>query len=197
MAEPLACPFCRRQFGVGEVDACPDCGLPLEPTSALAPLADGRDGAPILAEDPDAAPLPWGYLGRGRGALLGCTLAGLALCFAPWLVETAPEIRTLSGLEFARLLGWMWAPPIAWLIMLAVVATRRSIYHMRGARLAVLLLAALVVATVLMRIAMSPPSGGLVPRRSQWGWGLYATGALGFVAAALGLGFGGSRRAPR
>jgi hypothetical protein len=192
MASLYACPFCRQLFPQGEAKLCPECGLELRPLHELPPSVE----ALALEREP---PLPveqevlgWTFLGRGRGALLGVAVAGLALAFAPWLRETSPEVRVLSGFEFAHELPWLWAAPVAWFIMLAIVVSRRTVYHMRGSRLAVMLLGLMVLMTVLWRILLVPASGPLVPRRFEWGWGLYASGLLAAAALALGWRFGGS-----
>jgi hypothetical protein len=187
-----ACPFCRQLFPRGEGTICPECGIELRPLNELPPSLEAQALQPEPPVPVEHELLPWTYLGRGRGPLLGVAMAGLGAAFAPWLHETAPEMRVLSGVEFARHLPWLWAVPVAWFIMLAVVASRRTVYHMRGSRLAVVLLALMVVMTVLWRIVLTPASSALVPRRFEWGWGLYASGLLGAAAVALGWRFGGS-----
>jgi hypothetical protein len=188
----VACPFCRQLFGQGEARICPDCGIELRPLHELPPSLEAQALAPEPPLPAEQEQLSWAYLGRGRGPLLLTAATGIALAFAPWLHESAPEVRVLSGVQFAHELPWLWAAPVAWFIMLAVVLSRRTIYHMRGSRLAVMLLALMVVMTVLWRIVLTPQSGPLVPRRFEWGWGLYASGLLGAAAIVLGWRFGGS-----
>ncbi len=188
-----ACPFCRQLFQQGEVEICPDCELPIQPLDELPPSYEAKLlDPPPEAQPPEMESLPWTYLGRGRGLLLLLAVAGIGAFFAPWLNEQAPEVRVLSGFAFARHLGWLWAAGVAWFIMLPLVASRRTIYHMRGARLAVALLAAMVLMTVVLRLALTPPPSPLVPRRFEWGWGLYASGLLAVAALVAGLRFGGS-----
>jgi hypothetical protein len=192
MNELWACPFCREMFAGGEVRRCPECGVDVVPFTSLSPSEDAKaiDGAdPVPPEDEI---LPWAHSGRSRGALLMVALAGLGVFFAPWLHERTPEIRTLNGFEFARLLGWLWGAAVGWLVMIALVITRRTIRQMRGARLAVAIMAALVLATVGLRIALVPKPHPLVPLRFDWGWGLYACGGLALLALGLSLRFGGS-----
>ena len=192
MAPLLACPFCRQLFAQGEGTRCPECGVDLVAATELPPSLEAQAleiAAPVPVEH---ELLPWTFLGRGRGLLLGLAAAGLALLFAPWLHEHSPEIRVLSGLEFARKLGWLWAAPVAWFIMFALVASRRTIYHMRGSRLAVILLAVMVLMTVLWRIVLLPAPERFVTRRYEWGWGLYGSGLLALAAIAVAIRFGGS-----
>jgi len=191
MSSLVACPFCREMWKTDEARICPECGLALTSLAKLPPSSADAD----VEQEPIPAhmeTLPWGFAGRGRGALVAVAFAGLALFFAPWVTETAPELRRLSGLDFALLLGWMWAPAVAWFVMIPLVASRRSIYKMRGSRVAVAFLAGIVVMTVVVRMAFVPASSSLRPVRFEWAWGLYATAALGALAAALAARFGGS-----
>lgn len=178
-------------FRRGEAKRCPSCGLALERLEDLPPSAH-VDPEPEEAVHPDEERLPVSYLGRGRGALLVVACLGIGAFFLPWVHETAPELRSLSGPQLASLrLGWMWAPLIAWLVMLPLVYTRRSVHKMRGARLAVAMLSALALLTVVLRLAFVPTSTALEPRRFDWGLGLWATLALSVIALGLGLRFGG------
>jgi hypothetical protein len=195
VSELFACPFCRQLYTPEEADICPECDLEVKPLAELPPShdADLVDDGPIIPVAPEDELLSWTYTGRGRGALLIVALIGLALfLFAPWLHESAPEIRTLTGFEFSRLLGWIWAGGIAWFIMVPLVVTRRTIRQMRGARVAVAFLAAMVLLTVLTRIGLTPRAHPLLPVRVAWGWGMYAAGFLSALALFLAYGFGGS-----
>jgi len=188
-----ACPFCRQLFTRDEADICPECDLAVKPLAELPPSHDAEllDDDPIVPADPQDELQSWTFIGRARGPLLMVTLFGIAVFFAPWLHESAPEIRTLSGYEFSRHLGWIWAGGIAWFIMLPLVLTRRTIRQMRGARVAVGFLASMVVLTVTARLLMTPQSHPLVPFRYSWGWGMYAAGMLGLLALGLAWRFGG------
>lgn len=197
VSQLFACPFCRELYTQGEVDVCPQCDLVVKPLGDLPPsheaqvLADEEQG-PIIPEAPEDEELPWTYLGRARGSLLMVSLMGLAVFFAPWLHERAPEIRTLSGFEFAKLLGWIWAAGIAWFVMIPLVASRRTVRQMRGARVAVGFLASMVLLTVLARLAIQPTPHPLIPIRYTFGWGIYAAGFLGALALGLAFKFGGT-----
>ena len=186
-----ACPFCREMYRPDEAQTCPECGVALASISKLPP----EPGSEIDPEDivpPHMETLPWTYLGRGRAVLLGIALVGLGLFLAPWVVMTAPELESLSGFELARRLGWMWSVAVAWFVMIPLVASRRSIYKMRGARVAVAFLAGIVLTTVLVRVGFTPPSSPLRPVRFEWGWGLWATAAAAAAALVAAVRFGGS-----
>ncbi|MSP24064.1 MAG: hypothetical protein EXR75_02645 [Myxococcales bacterium] len=179
-------------FARGEAAACPDCELHVRPLADLPPSLDADAVEPEPPLPPEHQPLPWHFVDRGRGPLIVLAITGIATFYAPWVVETAPEIRTLSGFQFARLLPWIWAAGIAWFVMFAIVASRRTIYAMRGARLAVGLMATMVFATVAFRLALVPRSvHPLVPLRFTWGWGLYAGGLLALTALVFAWRFGG------
>jgi hypothetical protein len=188
----VACPFCREMFEPNEARSCPECGLRLQPLEKLPPSAEAQaEDGPIIETPPHMEELPWSYAGRGRALLLGLALVGLGLFFAPWVSETAPEIREWSGFEFARRLGWLWAPAVAWFVMVPLVLSRRSIYKMRGARVAVGFLAGIVLTTVAVRVGFTPVSSLLRPVRVAWGWGLYGSGVVALLALAVATRFGG------
>jgi hypothetical protein len=187
MSDLVACPFCREMFEAGEARTCPECGLALEDAARL-PRAHDEDEEPV---PPHMETLPWAYLGRWRGALVLLSVLGLVAFFLPWVHESAPELRDLSGFAFAQRLSWMWAPGIAWFVMLPLVITRRSIHAMRGARFAVGLLALIVITTVAVRVARVPESTRIRPVRFEWAYGIYATLALGLAALVASSRFGG------
>ncbi len=192
MNDLFACPFCRQLFARGEAAACPECGIRVRPLAELPPSLDAEAVEPEPPIAPEEETLPWHYVARGRGPLLLLSALGIAVFFAPWVVESTPEIRTLSGFGLARILPWIWAAGIAWFVMLAVVASRRTILAMRGSRLAVGLMAVMVLSTVAIRVALTPKSPHpLVPLRFAWGWGLYAAGFLSVLAGWFAWRFGG------
>lgn len=191
MSGLVACPFCRQMFAVGEAKTCPECGLPLADMTKLAPSYDAQEIDPPEPLPPHMEELPWTFVGRGRALLVALAAAGLALFFAPWVLETAPELRVLSGFDLARRLGWMWAPAVAYFVMIPLVITRRSIYRMRGARLSIAFLALIVVMTVALRVAFPPTSSSLVARRFAWGYGLYASFGVAIAVIAAAARFGG------
>src|SRR5262245_6839063 len=184
MSGLVACPFCRSMFQAKEAASCPECGLRLQALSSLPPSTDALADDPDEPLPPHMETLPWTFPGRGRAALLVFALMGLAAFFSPWICEPAPEICHMRGFEFAQTLGWLWAPAVAWFVMIPLGLSRRSIYKMRGARVAVGFLAGIVLTTVGVRIGFTPRSSPLRPVHFEWAWGLYASGLLGLAALA-------------
>ncbi len=192
VSDLYACPFCREMFAVGEVSVCPHCDIAVKPMAELPPSYEAQILEPEDQTPPEDEIVPWTYTGRGRGPLIMLSLVGIAVFFAPWLHETAPEVRTWSGFRFAQALPWLWAAGVGWFIMLGLVASRRTIRQMRGSRVAVAFLAAMVLMTVVVRLIAAVPTHPLIPIVVQWGWGLYAAGVLAAMALGFGLRFGGS-----
>jgi hypothetical protein len=191
MTDLVACPFCRQLFEPGEASACPDCGLRLRELAKLPPSYDAQVEYPELPTPPHMETLPWTFWGRNRALLLVIALLGVAAFFAPWVHESAPELRDLSGFGLARLRSYFWAPATAWFVVFPLVLTRRSIHKMRGARVAVAFLAGIALVTV-GNLILRPPTGGPhVPVRIEWAWGLYASGAVALAGVLAALGFGG------
>ncbi|MFO0755638.1 MAG: hypothetical protein U0359_04070 [Byssovorax sp.] len=191
MSDLVACPFCRQLFSPGETKSCPDCGLGLQDLAKLPPSYDAKIEYPEEPIPPHMETLPWTYAGRNRGLLLALSALGLLFFFTPWIQETAPELRELSGFGLAQLRGYFWAPAVAYFVMFPLVLTRRSVYKMRGARVAVGFLAGIVLTTVAIRLGFTPKSTALRPATWAWSWGLYATGATALAALIAALGFGG------
>jgi hypothetical protein len=196
MSGLVACPFCRQMFPAFDAKTsptCPECGLKLTDVAKLGPSYDAQLIDPEEPLPPHMETLPWTFPGRMRAPLLALAVIGLALFFfAPWARETAPELRDLTGFGFARRLGWMWAPAVAYFVMIPLVLTRRSIYLMRGARFAIGFLALIALMTVVMRVAVPPASNSFVPLRFTFRWGLYASGLVASIALAAAAKFGGS-----
>ena len=191
MSDLVACPFCRQLFEPGEASACPDCGLGLKDLGKLPPSYDAKVEYPEEPIPPHMETLSWTYPGRNRALLLVLSIAGLAAFFAPWVHESAPELRVLSGYGLARISGFFWAPAVAWFVLFPLVLTRRSIYKMRGARVAVAFLAGIALVTVASLLAHPPHSAALRPVRIEWQWGIYAAGAAALAAVLAAFGFGG------
>lgn len=186
----VACPFCREMFQAGEHAACPECGVALVETHKL-PKTHAELEEEAARIPPDERTLPLGHVGHGRGALLALAGLGLAAFFLPWVRETAPEREVLTGYDMARRLGWMWAPGVSWFVLIPLVLSRRSVARMRGARVAVAFLAAMALATVVVRVAQTPSSTALRTVRFTWGEGLWATGAIALAVLAVAAIFGG------
>lgn len=192
VADLYACPFCRQLFAPGEVKICPECEVGVQPLAELPPSYDAQLIDPEDETPPEDVVLPWTYLDRGRGPLVLLALCGLGVFgFAPWLRESAPEIRTLTGFAFARLLPWLWAAGVAWVVMIALVVSRRTIRQMRGARVAVGFLAGMVLSSVVVLSLASPKPHRYVPVRIEWGWGVYGAGFLAALAIYYAIRFGG------
>jgi len=191
MAQLVACPFCRQLFEPGEASACPDCGLDLKDLGKLPPSYETALEYPEEPLPPHMETLPWTYSGRNRALLLVLALVGLALFFAPWVHESAPELRVLSGFGLARLTGFFWAPAVAWFVLFPLVLTRRSIYKMRGARVAVAFLAGVALVTVGVLLAHPPRAAAFRPVHIDWEWGVYAAGGVALLALVAAFGFGG------
>jgi hypothetical protein len=140
----------------------------------------------------DDRPLPLSHLGRGRATLLLCSLAGLASFFAPWLVLTKPDIVTLSGFDLAGARGfWFAGGAVAWFINLPLIATRRSVNQMRGARLVVTLFCSLTAFQAVL-LWLLAPTESFVPLSYHWGWGFYASAVISVIGTALAVRFGGA-----
>jgi hypothetical protein len=194
MARLLACPFCREIFAKGEAETCPECGVGLRPMEELPPSHD------LLAEEassgevvpPEERILPIGDFGRGRGALLVLSALGLACFFAPWVVMTRPEIAEISGFDLARgRAGWLWGGAAAWLIMIPLVWTRRSVARMRGVRIICCLFAAMTLGEVVVLMSLPPRASRYLSFEFHWGWGIWASGVVSLLALGFAARFGG------
>ncbi|MCC6646730.1 MAG: hypothetical protein IT374_14295 [Polyangiaceae bacterium] len=202
----VACPFCREIFPEREQRACPLCSVALVPLSSLPPRDDHELDAEAEAEGvahdrprpaPEEQRLPWTYLGLARGPLLALSALGLLAFFLPWVHTFTPDKRVFTGADIAQRTGVAWGAFAAWFTMLPLVLSRRTARAMQGARLIVAVLGAVPV-TVALTLLLNPPRsaearGVVIALRFEWEPAIYATVALGVVAAALGaLRFGGS-----
>lgn len=191
----VACPFCREMFEAGEHAACPECEVALVATHRL-PKTQAELDAEAARTPPDEVVLPWTYVGRGRALVVGLAVAGLLAFLLPWVRESVPEMQVLSGLDLARRLGWLWAPAVAWFVMIPLVITRRSVARMRGARVAIGFLAAMALAAVLVRVLNAPASTALRTVRFAWGEGLWITAAIAAATLVAAARFGGAPHEP-
>ncbi len=200
----LACPFCREMYARGEERVCPQCGIDLERLEDLPPSPE------VLAEEPPVAPelatLPFSDFRRGRGILLGLSIVGLVLFFFPWFEIRYPNPVVFTGLALAsRKLFLLWATPVAWFVLIPTVLTRRSIYKMRGARVAVMFLAAFPGLSAMTVLLHQPRNVRVTSALALHvdaapGLALYLTLALSvaalIVGARFGLGFGFKKAKP-
>jgi hypothetical protein len=196
VSQLLACPFCRELFDRTETEQCPECDIPLEPLHRLAPSYEVAEEAAVRWERtrPEDELRPLGDLGRGRGAWLAIAVVGLLLFgLAPWVSITSPHTELRSGYSLARgPLGFLWGGATAWLVSVALVASRRTIVQMRGVRAILMLFAAMTASEILVLLVMSPAGSPEVRVAYEWAWGLY--GSLGTSLLGIGVAarFGGA-----
>lgn len=133
MDQVLFCPFCGEAFE-GET-TCPEHELTLVPWQAL-PRAAGEG-------PPADEPLPWSSPRSGRGLVaFGAGLALLAFLVLP-LARVEGDLK-MGGTMLQLALGGtprLWLVPAAAWAQLAILYRRRTPSAMRGARLAVALVA--------------------------------------------------------
>lgn len=196
MAALFACPFCRTLYRRGEETTCTVCGVKLVPFESLPPSAEaaseanehGEAEAPVLPEDEK---LEWNEFGRYRGALLLVGIVGFVLFFMPWVSMEMPESIVRSGFDLARgRAGWLWGGATAWLVLVPLVWSRRTIRSMFGVRPICAVLSLMTLCEVGLLLAL-PPQGGRLPVEFHWSWGLYASGVVSLMGAALAMRFGG------
>jgi hypothetical protein len=194
MAALRACPFCRKLYTSEEASICPECDVALVAMSQLPPSLDA------LAEEaergqlvfPENQPLPATYMGRGRGALLALSALGLFAFFLPWVELTAPESAVYSAFDLARgRAGFLWGGATAWLVMIPLVITRRTIARMRGVRVVTALFAAMTLSETLM-LWLMPPRRGLTPLELHFRYGLFLSAAISLIGMLVAARFGGS-----
>ena len=192
MGDLIACPFCHELFARGEAKECPACGLALTDLSKVSLSLDAQAEADDfgIPKQPHLEEFPWFELKRGRGILLFGAILGFIAFFAPWVDMTSPETRLISGAELARRSGWVWGAGVAWFILFPMTMSRRSIDQLRGARVAAAFLSFVPVITTSI-LWLLPPHARYVPIRFAWGWGLYATWALGMIATIVSIRLGG------
>jgi hypothetical protein len=80
---------------------------------------------------------------------------------------------------------------VGWFVLLPVVLTRRTIMHMRGARVAVSFLSAVPGLTAALLLARTPHHHPGIHLQFSFGIGLFASIALSLIAVGVGLFFGG------
>jgi hypothetical protein len=194
MAVLLACPFCRKLYTNGEASTCPDCDVGLV---AMSQLPTSLDALEDEAEQgqlslPENLPLPTTYMGRGRGLLLALSGLGMFAFFLPWVELTSPESVVYSAFDLARgRAGFLWGGAVAWLVMIPLVITRRTIARMRGVRVVAVMFAAMTFTEALM-LWLMPPHRGVTPLELHFRYGLFVSAAISLVGVVVAARFGGS-----
>jgi hypothetical protein len=193
MAGLVACPFCRTLYERSEAATCSVCGMKLVPFERLPPSADAlAEEPPTFPTLPEDEPLPWNFLGRGRGPLLGLSFLGVLLFFAPWVVIEIPDDVVRSGFDLARgRAGWLWGGVTGFFILVPLVFTRRTIHKLRGARPIAVAFSAMTLGEVVMLLALPPPVRR-VPLELQFTWGIYASGVVSLASTLVAIWLGGS-----
>lgn len=194
MAALRACPFCRKLYTSDEGRSCPECEVALVSMSQLPPSLDAleEDAEQGQLVFPENQPLPATYMGRGRGALLVLSALGLFAFFLPWVELTAPESVVYSAFDLARgRAGFLWGGATAWLVMIPLVITRRTIARMRGVRVVTALFAAMTLTETLM-LWLMPPRRGMTPLELHFRYGLFLSAGISIVAMLVAARFGGS-----
>ncbi len=194
MAALQACPFCRKLYTSDEARVCPECDVALVGMSQLPPSLDALEdeaeqGTLTL---PENQLLPSTYLGRGRGALVGLSLLGMVGFFLPWVELRMPDMAVYSAFDLARgRAGWLWGGLTAWLVLIPLVLSRRTIARLRGVRVVAAMFAAMTLTEALMMWLM-PPRRGLAPLELQFRYGLFFSGAVSLAASLVAARLGGS-----
>jgi len=194
MAALQACPFCRKLYTAGEETVCPECEVALVAMNRLPPSLDAleEDAEQGQLTLPENQPLPATYMGRGRGALLALSGLGLFAFFLPWVELTAPESVVYSAFDLARgRAGFLWGGATAWLVMIPLVITRRTIARMRGVRIVTVMFAAMTLTETLM-LWLLPPHRGATPLELRFRYGLYVSGLISLAGMVVAARFGGS-----
>jgi hypothetical protein len=191
----VGCPFCRELRPSEEGRQCSVCGVELVPIERL-PLSYERRAeaaAALAATPPEHRPLPVWFLGRGRGALTGLAVLGLAAFFVPWVHLEKPADLWLSGFDLARQrAGWFWGGAVGWFVLLPVVVTRRTVAEMRGVRIVAATFPALTLIEAIVLVLNRPTGSRFVPVEFSWAWGLYASAVVSALGVLFGLRFGGA-----
>jgi len=170
------------------------CALPLTAFHKL-PQADGFDPTDLEASVPDEdRRVAFVSPSRGRGALALLALAGLGLFFLPWIDITFPMVDQLTGFDVSSKLGWTWAVPAAWFVLIPTAWSRRTPRRMQSARVAVGMLAffpGVAAATLLLR---TPRGAHGLRMQYSYLWPLHGTVVVSVLCVVVAAFFGFSWR---
>ncbi len=164
--------------------------MPLAQLHKLPPSIDALHDEAGVPTAPELELLPRTYLGRGKGPLAVLALIGLACFFLPWVHLTFPYVEDRSAFKLAHdRIGWLWACCAAWVVLAPTVLSRRSIFQMRGARVAAAFLSA--IPAVAIGVLLSNPPHAIYRVRYTWGWPMWATLAVSVTAIVVSFRLGG------
>ena len=184
----LFCPFCRECFE-GEA-RCPEHDLALVPFEKLPRTAE--DAAADLPRDDEELSAFDGRFGRAIVAAGALTiLASFAMTFVDITVQGSAT--GFSGFEAASgRAPNLWTVPFVGVVLVAILARRRSLAKMRGARLSVMLLGLAPLFAigysylhVLEGAAAATTSAGAQAMQVSPGLGVFVA-AFGSAVVALG-----------
>ena len=176
---PLFCPFCEECFE-GEA-RCPEHDIPLVPFEDLA-AARGRD-LPQDGDDVAGLDPRFGRLPLALGALT--VLVGF---FLPFLRTDFPDgtVSAGTGLETASNVALnLWIVPAVAGTLVSILVRRRSPMKMRGARLAVILLALVGASSLIYTVSRVYLGADRV--HAAYGQSVEVTLQLGLYLMSAGL----------
>ena len=175
--EVLFCPFCREAFEGEKV--CPDHELALVPFEAL-PQSRGAD---LPRDDAVVAPYDPRF---GRWILFVAVVVMLVGFMMPFATTSMDgESLTLTGIEIAARRPILWAVPFVAGSMIVILALRRTPREMRGARVAIPMLALLGLGAVAFGVHVV--RGFAADRLSRYGVEMDVGLEPGIYVMALGL----------
>jgi len=190
----LACPFCRELHLPSErLVRCSECGVELVRLETLGPSAEQLLAQSSRLEQlpPDLRLRSFLDTGAGRGPLLALSVLGLLGFFQPWVSISRPDAVTLSGFELAAgRVGWLWAGACGWLVLLALVLTRRTLRAMRGVRAIAVLLASLTGWEIAVLVVTAARGGGVVRTELHFEPWLWVSASVSLLGVLFGFAFG-------
>ena len=192
---PLFCPFCGECFE-GEA-RCPEHDIPLVPFDQLERV---RGGAAVR-EDELVHPYDLRF---GRGWVFAGALLGLVGFRGPVVRVAYPDGENVaSGYEAASTVAInLWLVPCVAATWAAIVARRRTLAAMRGARLAIPLLALLAAGSLGFTFWKMSAGAAQIVRaygrdvliEPRWGFWLMAVGVVLAFGGGLRLGAAKERK---